>query len=160
MHWIYLIHKFHNFSWITEINELFHDILIYRDASVYCKYSLGENKSLLLRAPIMPIFTRCNINLRSPQNVSVKFQLEIPHQSFIIAFRKCLFWVKAETHYFCAWLFKCKWATAPRPLFQNRAVPTAPNSDTLSKNICLILIIMCISLKSCVLKPYQLTLLI
>ncbi len=26
MHWIYLIHEFHNLSWITEINELFHDI--------------------------------------------------------------------------------------------------------------------------------------
>ncbi len=39
MHWIYLIHKFHNLSWITEINELFHDIQIYWDAPVYtCKY--------------------------------------------------------------------------------------------------------------------------
>ncbi len=35
MHWIYLIHKFHNLSWITEINELFHNILIYWDAPVY-----------------------------------------------------------------------------------------------------------------------------
>ncbi len=35
MHWIYLIHEFHNLSWITEINELFHDILIYWDALVY-----------------------------------------------------------------------------------------------------------------------------
>ncbi len=34
MHWIYFIHKFHNLSWITEINELFHDILIYWDAPV------------------------------------------------------------------------------------------------------------------------------
>ncbi len=34
MHWIYLIHEFHNLSWITEINELFHDILIYWDAPV------------------------------------------------------------------------------------------------------------------------------
>ncbi len=34
VHWIYLIHKFHNLSWITEINELFHDILIYWDAPV------------------------------------------------------------------------------------------------------------------------------
>ncbi len=32
MHLIYLIHKFHNLSWITEINELFHDIIIYWDA--------------------------------------------------------------------------------------------------------------------------------
>ncbi len=29
VHWIYLIHEFHNLSWITEENELFHDILIY-----------------------------------------------------------------------------------------------------------------------------------
>ncbi len=35
MQWIYLIHEFHNLSWITEINELFHNILIYRDAPVY-----------------------------------------------------------------------------------------------------------------------------
>ncbi len=35
MHWIDLIHEFHNLSWITEINELFHDILIYWDAPVY-----------------------------------------------------------------------------------------------------------------------------
>ncbi len=34
MHLIYLIHEFHNLSWITEINELFHDILIYWDAPV------------------------------------------------------------------------------------------------------------------------------
>ncbi len=27
--------SFHNLSWITEINELFHDILIYWDAPVY-----------------------------------------------------------------------------------------------------------------------------
>ncbi len=41
MHWIYLIHEFHNLSWITEINELFHDILIYWDAPVCmgkCKF--------------------------------------------------------------------------------------------------------------------------
>ncbi len=40
MHWIYLIHKFHNLSWITEINELFHDILIYWDAPVYAYFFL------------------------------------------------------------------------------------------------------------------------
>ncbi len=27
----------------------------------------------------MPLFTRCNISLRCPQNVSLKFQLKIPH---------------------------------------------------------------------------------
>ncbi len=30
-----LKHEFHNLSWITEINELFHDILIYWDAPVH-----------------------------------------------------------------------------------------------------------------------------
>ncbi len=34
VHLIYLIQKFHNLSWITEINELFQDILIYWDAPV------------------------------------------------------------------------------------------------------------------------------
>ncbi len=33
-YFINLIHEFHNLSWITEINELFHDILIYWDAPV------------------------------------------------------------------------------------------------------------------------------
>ncbi len=34
MHCIYLIHKFHNLSWIHEINELSIDILSYWDAPV------------------------------------------------------------------------------------------------------------------------------
>ncbi len=34
MYLIYLIHKFHNLSWITEINELFHHILVHWDAPV------------------------------------------------------------------------------------------------------------------------------
>ncbi len=38
MHWIYFIHKFHNLSWITEINELFHDINLLRCTCVY-KYN-------------------------------------------------------------------------------------------------------------------------
>ncbi len=38
VHWIYLIREFHNLSWITEINELFHDILIYWDAPVFFIY--------------------------------------------------------------------------------------------------------------------------
>ncbi len=32
---MYLIYEFHNLSWITEINELFHDILMHLDAPVY-----------------------------------------------------------------------------------------------------------------------------
>ncbi len=30
----------------------------------------------------MPLFTICNISLRCPQNVSVKFQLKIPTDQF------------------------------------------------------------------------------
>ncbi len=38
-----LIQKFNNLSWITEINELFHDILIYRDAPVcVCECIISE----------------------------------------------------------------------------------------------------------------------
>ncbi len=43
-------------------------------------------------APIMPLFTRCNIGLGCPENVSVKFQAKIPHRSFIITTGKCHFW--------------------------------------------------------------------
>ncbi len=78
-------------------------------------------------------FYKIDISLRCPQNVSVKFQLKIPHRSFIISFWKCLFWVEAETGCFRACLFKCKWAATPRPLFQSRAVPLQLTSDTLPK---------------------------
>jgi len=47
------------------------------------------------------------------------FQLKIPHRSFILSFWKCL-WVEAETCCFCACLFKCKWAAAPRPFSRLR----------------------------------------
>ncbi len=51
MHWIYLIHEFHILSWITEINELFHDILVYWDAPVY------PFKSTNLHITVCSIFT-------------------------------------------------------------------------------------------------------
>ncbi len=45
MHWIHLIHKFHNLSWITEINLLFHDhdivyiyIYIYIQTAIFAVY--------------------------------------------------------------------------------------------------------------------------
>ncbi len=34
---LFYTHEFHNLSWISEINELFHDILINWDAPVYIK---------------------------------------------------------------------------------------------------------------------------
>ncbi len=54
VHWIYLIYKFHNLSWITEINELFHDILIYWGAPVYIsavnrlKYVFAINRMIVM----------------------------------------------------------------------------------------------------------------
>ncbi len=39
----------------------------------------------------MPLFTRCNIGLGCPQNVS-KFQAKIPHRSFITTAGKCNLW--------------------------------------------------------------------
>ncbi len=46
---VQLKHEFHNFSWITEINELFHDILIYWDdtCSIY-GYLTGENWNIII----------------------------------------------------------------------------------------------------------------
>ncbi len=39
MHLIYSVHENHNLSWVTDTNELFHDILIYWDAPVcVCMY--------------------------------------------------------------------------------------------------------------------------
>ncbi len=58
MHFIYLIHEFHNLSWITEINELFHDILIYLDAPVYKdEYrSVGKIETLIRFVQEVSIF--------------------------------------------------------------------------------------------------------
>ncbi len=42
VHFIYLIYKFHILSWITEINELFHNILIYWDAPVLVQGGLPK----------------------------------------------------------------------------------------------------------------------
>ncbi len=48
MYFVYLINEFHNLSWITEINEFFHDILIYWDAPV-CKFSMTLRQLMLKR---------------------------------------------------------------------------------------------------------------
>ncbi len=96
----------------------------------------------------MPLFPRCNINLRCFQNVSVTFQLKIPHISFIISFWKCLFWVEVSLN--------TNYLLFPAPLFQNRAVPLQLVRQRLPKNICLVLIIMSIALKSCALNHFRL----
>ncbi len=61
MHWIYLIHEFHNLSWITEINELFHDILIYWDAPVYIYIAYEQQKAgYVMYPPMFKVSERIN----------------------------------------------------------------------------------------------------
>ncbi len=103
---------------------------------------------------IMPLFTIYNISLRCPQNVSVRFQLKIPHISFIISFWKCQFWVEAETGCFRACLFKCKWAAASRPVCRIVLCLYRSYLGYSAKNICMVLIIMSIMLKLCVLSAH------
>ncbi len=48
---MYLIHEFHNVSWITEINELFYDILIYWDAPVYIHTEQNYKRNTFVLPP-------------------------------------------------------------------------------------------------------------
>ncbi len=78
MHWIYLIHEFHNLSWITEINELFHDILIYWDAPVYtvqCQHAIGQTYFQSIPQAIM------KTEGKRSQNLDILGNLEIPARS-------------------------------------------------------------------------------
>ncbi len=70
---------------------------------------------------------------------------------------ECVCEVSAEktTH-----LFKCKWAAAPCPLLQNMAVFTVGSSDNLQKIFCLVLMIMSITLNSCIFNHISLKILI
>ncbi len=69
MHLIYLIHKFHNLSWITEISELFHDILIYWDAPVMwgtSRLASGDFvANRLACSPLAWFIVRCELVLQS-----------------------------------------------------------------------------------------------
>ncbi len=60
--------------------------------------------------------------------------------------------MEAKTGFFHACLFKCKWAAAQHPLFQNRGAFTVRYTDTLLKNICLVLIVYCVEIMR--FKPY------
>ncbi len=80
MHWIYLIHEFQNLSWITEINELFHDILIYWDAPVNAVlFKLLLTKSLLFNKKVFYCtFDPINVALVSIRDF-FQFVLMIPN---------------------------------------------------------------------------------
>ncbi len=57
MHWIYLINEFHNFSWITEINELFHDIQIYLDAPVHIVQAYIYKKNIFSKTVLVSLLS-------------------------------------------------------------------------------------------------------
>ncbi len=73
------MHEFHNLIWITEINELFHDILIYWDAPVYkkniptfpefglpvcCKRNHLDALLLFLKKTLLDHFKQMNIHIK------------------------------------------------------------------------------------------------
>ncbi len=91
MHWIYLIHKFRNLSWITEINELFHDILIYWDApACKCIWSILSMKYMYFKYTLTFLFfTRAARWFRSDccSLFTHKLNIECNHsQNCLIAF--------------------------------------------------------------------------
>ncbi len=85
MHWIYLIHKFHNLSWITEINELFYDIL-YWDAPVnksLFKSNLTDmGLFVLCQLPFLCSFHWCDICLGVGKGSGDNFKMEMSQVGF------------------------------------------------------------------------------
>ncbi len=90
MHLIYLIHEFHNLSWITEINELFHDILIYWDAPVWEEDMTAAGNE-------------AETSTSSPRKLSFYFYLTLFYVSFTL---QRPFWRLLVFYYFCA-IFRC-----------------------------------------------------
>ncbi len=79
MHLIYLIHEFHNLSWITEINELFHDIQIYSDAPVLYNFNCCIFVFILFVTIVDMAMKR---KLHISQNVSIGESLKKMHTNF------------------------------------------------------------------------------
>ncbi len=98
MHWIYLRHKFHNLSWITEINELFHNILIYWDAPVcnlyiYCicfSTIYQNNPNFLFSFKFIYLFTLWNsLCLLSPFRDTINSSRKPLCQCIFYFLKKC-----------------------------------------------------------------------
>ncbi len=93
----------------------------------------------------MPLFARCKISLRCPQNLSVKFQLKIPHRSFN-HFENAYFEWKQKQAVFVHVSLNANELLLPAPFSRiELRLYSSYTSDT--KNICLVLIIMYIALK-------------
>ena len=66
------------------------------------KMLLNNKMAKTLKVPYYANFLRFNLSLMCPQNVSVKFQLKIPHRSFIIACQICPYLgVSKNTPFLC-----------------------------------------------------------
>ncbi len=95
MHWIYLIHEFHNLSWITEINELFHNIRIYWDAPVYINQLEVKCKCKNHKCQIWSLWKCVYVRTHSQTRVTVHglhnlHSLKKQTNCFIILHRLCL----------------------------------------------------------------------
>ncbi len=100
MHWIYLIYKFHNLSWITEINELFHNILIYWDAPVHY-FSLYVN-SIFLASDVL--FNVC-LNICNYNQIYLKIEPQFVQYTtkicnFMFSFSTLQYWKRGQSHHF------------------------------------------------------------
>ncbi len=91
MHWIYLIHEFHNLSWITEINELFHNILIYSDAPVYTAFDWIYKNNFR--------FKKC-FNIASTTDEHVNFDLNYSLTMYYYIFGRLLSFKHIKMHKF------------------------------------------------------------
>ncbi len=76
VHWLYLIHEFHNLSWIAEINELFHDIQIYWDAPV-CMY-VCINMYMCEKCEKSLLLHRYSLNWTELDDYITEFNNEMP----------------------------------------------------------------------------------
>ncbi len=107
----------------------------------------------------MSIFTICNISLRCPQNASVMFQLKIP-TDHLLYHSENVYLEQKQKHA----------VSVHVSLNENELLLPTPFSRiglclyswyirySAKKNICLVLIIMSISLKSCILNHISLNL--
>ncbi len=97
MHLIYLIQEFHNLSWITEINELFHVILIYLDTPV-----------IILQKRKMTIDRTVNVSYVQMKVWWVLYRCTV--RGCVVLFRWDMIWGKTVLVSGC---FGAQWSVAP-----------------------------------------------
>ncbi len=76
----------------------------------------------------MPLFTRCNIGLGCPQNVTMKFQPKIPHISFIIQLENVIFGVPKKRADLECMALNANELHIPAPSISLHCISTAINS--------------------------------